>query len=1052
MKFNEDSLEQAVLELFKSLKYEYLFGPDLINEREQNHANIILTNRLKAQLKQININKTQKQIDEAVKKIQAITHPVLEEANLEFHNYILNGVDTYNEKTQKYEKVFLFDKHNIHNNNFLATNQLTIIQDQNQKRLDIVVYLNGIPLSIIELKNPSDEKTTIESAYEQIKTYQRRIPNIFTYNTFLVISDGFEARAGTITAEFDRFVQWKSEDGKRHNKSFVQIETQINGMYKKEHFLDIIHNFITIQKNKQKQTIKILASYHQYFAVNKAIEKSHQAVTTNSNRVGVIWHSTGSGKSFSMTFYTGKLINEFNNPTIIVLTDRNDLDDQLFSTFSGSVDILKQVPDQAKNREHLKELLQHRESGGIIFTTIQKFLLEKEKVKADELSNRKNIFIIADEAHRSQYDFIKGYARHMRDSLPNAQFIGFTGTPLELDGKNTSEVFGDYIDKYTMAQSVEDKTTVPIYYESRLAKIGLEEQYLTQLDSEFEEITENDEAKSNQAKRKWAQLEAIVGNKNRLELIAKDFLQHFKSRKSNFKSKAMFVCMSREICVDFYNILKALQPDLHDDDDSKGKMKIIFSGASSDKQKLQDHIRSKKEQDAIAQRFKDEEDELEIVIVRDMWLTGFDVPCVSTMYIDKPIKGHNLIQAISRVNRVFKDKDSGLVVDYIGIGQFLKQAVSFYSDSDKEVIGKEISHAIDVMKDKFEIVSSLFKHFNYEDFKDESVEYFKRIRLIEDGMEHILSQGEKKKELFMKTTFELIKAHSLCPQSQEARDLVLDIKYFQAVRISLLKLNAREHKTTEVNYNTKLNELLNNAITGKEVVDIYQIAGIDKPELSVLSDDFLDELKNKEHKNLTFELLKKLINDEIKTKSKHNKAMELKFSEILKNTVLKYENRTIETAKVIEEMINLAKHFKEQFNRRNSMGLSDDEIAFYDALSYKDEIKDVMGEDVLKEIAKELVIQIRKNKTIDWDKREFARAKMRVMIKRLLTKYKYPPEDQKDAIDIVLAQVKETTDNFEIENEIQNPIDEIKSYSYPSNSSLPTMAEDSKKLNKNKRE
>lgn len=1048
MKFNEDSLEQAVIEMFKSLQYDYIFGPDLINEREQNHSNIILINRLKTQLLKINKNNTQKQIDEAIKKIQAITHPKLEEANLEFHNFILNGVDTYNEKSQKYEKVFLFDKNNINNNNFLITNQLTVIQEHNQKRLDLVVYVNGIPISIIELKNPADEKTTIETAYEQVKTYQRRIQNLFTYNSFSVISDGFEARGGTITANFDRFVQWKSEDGRKNNKGFVQIETQINGMFKQTHLIDIIHNFITIQKNKQKEIIKILASYHQYFAVNKAIEKSHQAVMTNSNKVGVIWHSTGSGKSFSMTFYAGKLINEFSNPTIIVLTDRNDLDDQLYSTFSGSVDILKQTPQQAKNREHLKELLQHRESGGIIFTTIQKFLLEKEKVKADELSNRKNIFIIADEAHRSQYDFIKGYAKHMRDSLPNAQFIGFTGTPLELEGKNTSEVFGDYIDKYTMAQSVEDKTTVPIYYESRLAKIGLEEQYLVHLDKEFDEISEIDESKSSKEKRKWAQLEAIVGNKNRLELVAKDFLEHFKARKSNFNSKVMFVCMSREICVDFYNILKELEPELHNEDDNKGKMKIIFSGSSSDKQKLQDHIRSKKEQDAIAQRFKNEENELEIVIVRDMWLTGFDVPCVNTIYIDKPIKGHNLIQAISRVNRVFKDKDSGLVVDYIGIGQFLKEAVSFYSNSDKEVIGKEISQAIDMMKDKFEIVQSLFKNFNYSNFNNESIPYLDRMKIIESGADFILSKGDKTKELFLKITLELIKAHSLCPQSKEAKELVLDIKYFQAVRILILKLNSRKNKTTEVNYNQKLNELLNNAITGKKVIDIYDIAGVEKPELSILSDEFLEELKHKEHKNVTFELLKKLLNDEIRTKSKHNKAMELKYSEMLKNTVLRYENRSIETAKVIQELIDLAKEFKEQFKRRESMGLSDDEIAFYDALSYKDEVKEVMSEDVLKEIAKELVIEIRKNKTIDWDKREFARAKMRIMIKRLLKKYKYPPEDQKDAIEIVLAQVKQTTEIVPpYSNEI-NSHNGVNQYIFDINTSNTAMLE---KLEKNKK-
>jgi type I restriction enzyme R subunit len=1015
IKIDENNLELAVIELFKSLKYNYFYGPEIAETlRNNDYKSLILTSILEENLKKINPTKTEKQIFEAIKKIQAITEPNLEKANHEFHKFIQTGVDTYNEKTQKYEKVFLFDRNNPLNNDFTIINQFTYIQDNTKMRPDLVVFLNGVPIVVVELKNPADEKTTIDSAYDQIKTYQKKINQLFTYNCFSVISDGFEARAGSITADFDRFVQWKSVDGEKSCQTFVQIETQINGMFKKDHLVDIIHNFITFQTNKSKEVIKILAAYHQYFAVNKAIIQSRRAYNDGSRKVGVVWHSTGSGKSFSMTFYTGKLINEFENPTIIVLTDRNDLDDQLYTTFSSSRDILKQTPQQAKSRSDLKDLLHKRESGGIIFTTIQKFLLEKEKIEADLLSDRKNIFIIADEAHRSQYDFIDGYAKHMRDSLPNASFIGFTGTPLESSDKNTSVVFGDYIDKYTMAQSVADKTTVPIFYESRLAKLGLEEKYLTKLDEELDEVNEAGESINEKAKKKWAQLEAIVGNKNRLKLVAKDFIEHFESRNSNFKSKVMFVCMSRRICVDFYNILKELRPDWHSDKNTEGKIKIIFSGSSSDKLEFQDHIRKKSDQDKIAQRFKDENNDLEIVLVRDMWLTGFDVPCVNTMYIDKPIKGHNLIQAISRVNRIHKDKEAGLVVDYIGIGQFLKSAVSFYSSQDKKVIGEEINESITIMIDKFDLVNSLFNKFDYSGYNDVKIKFLDRLKFVQKGADYIFGLNKKQKELFLKSTYELIKAHSLCPLSDEAKKIVLDIKFFQAVRAAIMKFETRETKTTEINLDDKLQQLLSEAVTGKKVIDIYDIAGIEKPELSILSDDFLQELTGKENKNLTFELLKKLINDEIKTTCKGNLALQLKFSEMLKNTILKYENRTIETAKVIQELIEMAKHIKNSPSEADRLKLDYEEFAFYMALGDLDEVKQVMGEDVLKEIAVKLVAEIRDKKTVDWDKRESARAKMRLIIKKLLRSYRYPPESCDKAIKLVMQQVQETTNNTEI--------------------------------------
>lgn len=825
-----------------------------------------------------------------------------------------------------------------------------------------------------------------------------------------MVSDGTQARAGTITSNQEWFLPWKTIEGKELAPGALpQLQVLLQGMFEKGRCLDLIRNFITFEK-RRRQTTKILAAYHQYHTTNKAVKKTIEAINKDK-RVGVVWHTQGSGKSLTMVFYTGKLIlhKKLENPTIVVLTDRNDLDDQLFNTFSASQSLLRQSPTQAKDREDLKKSL-NVASGGIVFTTIQKFFPDQKGGTYPVLSKRKNIIVIADEAHRSQYEFINGFARHIRDALPNASFIGFTGTPIELSDRSTPAVFGDYIDIYDIQQSVEDGATVRIYYESRLAPIKLKEEERPKIDPEFEDVTENEEVyKKERLKSKWAQLEAVVGSKKRIHLMSMDIVKHFEQRQEAMEGKAMIVCMSRRICVDLHNEIVKLKPEWYSKEDDKGIIKVIMTGSASDPQGWQEHVRTKPRRRELAERFKDPEDPFKIAIVRDMWLTGFDAPSLHTMYFDKPMRGHGLMQAIARVNRVFKDKPGGLIVDYLGVAPDLKEALATYTESGgkgKPTFNQE--DAVNVMLEKYEIVANLFHGFNYEKFFTGTPN--EKMALIPAAIDHVLKQ-EDGKERLLKYVTELSKAFALAVPNEAALKIRDEVGFFQAVKASLAKTTITRGKSEE-QLDSAIKQIVSKAIATDEVVDIFKAAGLKKPEVSILSDTFLADIKGMEHKNLALETLKKLLNDEIKTMQKKNIVQARSFAEMLERTVKRYQNRNIETAQVIEELVNLAKKIRDDKNRGKQLNLSEEELAFYDALADNDSAVQVLGDETLRKMATELSKTIKNNISIDWTLRENIQAKLRVSIKRLLRKYGYPPDKQKVATELVLKQAKLTCGNL----------------------------------------
>ena len=934
------------------------------------------------------------------------------------------------------DKVWLLDYENPSNNEFLVVNQFTIIENNVNKRPDVILFVNGLPLVVIELKNAVDETATIHSAYNQLQTYKKSIPSLFVYNSLLVISDGWEALYGSLTAPKQFYVPWKSIDGHLvADEHIPQMEVLVKGMLNKNVLLDLIRHYIVFHQNKE-QLSKIVPRYHQYFAVNKAVETTKRATAENGDqRAGVIWHTQGSGKSLSMVFYSGKLVLALNNPTLVVLTDRNDLDDQLFDTFSLSQDLLRQTPVQADSRDDLKRKLSVS-SGGIVFTTIQKFLPEiQERVDIGEgqtknikgrfelLSERRNIVVIADEAHRSQYDFMDGFARHMRDALPNASFIGFTGTPIENTDKNTQAVFGDYIDVYDIQQAVEDGATVRIFYENRLAKIDLLEEEKPRVDEEFEEITESEEFTDRQKlKSKWARLEAIVGNERRLELIAKDIVQHFEARNSVLDGKAMIVCMSRRICVDLYDQLIKIRPDWHSDQDSEGTLKVVMTGSSSDPLNFQPHVRNKAKRKAMGERLKDPNDTLKLAIVRDMWLTGFDAPSMHTLYIDKPMKGHNLMQAIARVNRVYKDKDGGLVVDYIGIANDLKRALSLYTESGGK--GKptfDQDEAAEVMMGKYEIVAQMFsekpqdptvpKGFNYQSFFDLTPK--EKLYFPIQAANYILGL-ENGKDRYVNAVTALSKSFAISVPHPYTIDIRDEVGLFQAIKTRIVKVTQSGKGRTDEEIETAIKQILSDAVVADEVIDIFDAAGIKKPDISILSDEFLAEVKGMTHKNLALELLKKLLNDEIKTRQKVNLVQSKRFSEMLDKAMKSYQNNLITSAQIIEEMIRLAKDIKEADRKGEEMGLDFREYAFYTALEVNDSSVAVMGDDILRHIARELVDTVKRNTSIDWTVRENVQAKMRIAVKKILRKHGYPPDMEVKATETVLEQAKLLADNFNV--------------------------------------
>ncbi len=1053
--FTEDLLEEAAIEILQEMGYSYAFGPDISYDGDyperKNYRDVILEQRVKDALFNLNRELPEEALEEAYRKIITFNSPILEENNKAFHKLLVEGIDVSFRKNgqPKTEKAYIIDFKNPAKNDFLVVNQFTIIENE-ERRADLILFVNGIPLVVIELKSATDENVGIESAYNQIQTYKHDIPSLFNYNGFCILSDGINAKVGTITSNEERFMNWRSIDGINVESLDVpQYEVMLRGMLNKDRLLDIVENFLLFQTSSQKDydsegneigekatTIKILAGYHQYFAVKKAVEKTKVASSKGGDKkAGVIWHTQGSGKSFSMVFYAAQLVRELNNPTLIVLTDRNDLDDQLFGTFSKSVDILRQTPKQAnvrkltdeqkkanaKAKDNSKEvnglfdLLNERESGGIIFTTIQKFKPEEGEMPV--LTDRRNVIIIADEAHRSQYGLeaktdtktgeVKyGYAKYLRDALPNASFIGFTGTPIEFEDKSTPAVFGEYIDVYDMTRAVEDEATVKIYYENRIIKLETDDEELLKIDEEFEEITEGQEDNDKEKyKSKWSRLEAVVGSPNRVKKLAEDIVNHYEEKAKTIDGKAMVVCMSRRIAVDLYDEIIKLRPHWHSDDVEKGKIKVVMTGSAADNERLQKHIGGKQRRDTLAARMKNNNDELKIVIVRDMWLTGFDVPSMHTMYIDKPMEGHNLMQAIARVNRVFKDKSGGVVVDYLGILESLKKALKQYTDSDKQNTGIDTSAAVAVMLEKLEVLRGMVHGLDYSAYMGTS--QAARIRAITSGMNLVLGMEEKEQKEFKQFAVELAKAHSLCAATDEAKRVALEVGYFKAVKASLVKLQTKGvTKKSKKEIEARVNQMLERSIISEDVIDVFDAMGIKRPEISILSEEFLEEVKAMKHKNLAVEMLKKLLEGNLKALEKRNLVKSEKFSEKLKKALNKYRNQAITNAEVIEELIRMANEIKAMKDKEKDLGLNEDEIAFYDALTADDAIKEFMDDETLKKIAHELTMAIRNNITIDWSVRKSAQAGMRKIIKRLLKKYEYPPKQAAHALEVVMRQAE----------------------------------------------
>jgi type I restriction enzyme R subunit len=1012
----ESTVEAAALSWFEGMGYEIMHGPEIAPgepaAERSDYADAFLRGRIRSALARLNPNVPEPAVDEAARKVTRTETPSLVENNRRFHKLLTDGIDVEYRRPDGSiagDKVWLFDFNQPDLNEWLAVNQFTVIENKHNRRADLVIFVNGLPLALIELKNPGDENATTRGAFNQLQTYKKDIPSLFTTNEVLVASDGLDARAGTLTANWERFMPWRTVDGLEvAAKGTPGLEVLLKGIFAKERFLDLVRHFVAFEDDGTTITKK-LAGYHQFHAVNKAVGCTVTAASPKGDkRVGVIWHTQGSGKSLTMAFYAGKIILHpaMANPTLVILTDRNDLDNQLYGTFSLCQGLIRQKPAQADSREEVRDLLKVA-SGGVIFTTIQKFFPETKGAKYPPLSDRRNIVVLADEAHRSQYDFIDGFARHMRDALPNASFIGFTGTPIELSDKNTQAVFGDYIDVYDIQRAVEDGATVRIYYEGRMAKIELDDAERPTLDENFEEITEGEEAqKKEKLKTKWARLEALVGAKKRVKLVAEDIVNHFEQRLAALDGKAMIVCMSRRICVDLYDQIIALRPQWHDQDDTRGFIKIVMTGSAADPTEWQQHIRNKKGRDDLAKRFKNADDPLKLVIVRDMWLTGFDAPCMHTMYADKPMRGHGLMQAIARVNRVFKDKPGGLVVDYLGLADQLKKALANYTEGDRHQAGIDKAEAVALLLEKYEIVANMLHGFDYSKiFSDNPAE---RLGVISATMEHILEEDRKSgdfKNRFVNEVALLTRAFALAVPADEALEIRDHVGFFQAVRAGLMKYTPAGAKSTE-DLDLAIRQLVSKAIASDRVIDIFADAGLKKPEISILSDEFLAEVRGLPHRNLALELLRKLLNDEIKSRTRRNVVEARSFADMLEKTIALYQNRSIETAQVIARLIELAKEMRDAHQRGEKLGLTDDELAFYDALEVNDSAVKVLGDQTLRTIARELVEAVRKNVTIDWAVKESARANMRVIVRRLLRKHGYPPDKQEKATLTVLEQAE----------------------------------------------
>ncbi len=1063
-RLTESEIETLAIERLQALGFSYVYGPevapDSLNAERENFTDVILLTRLRQAVTRINPTLPPAALDEAIKTIQRISSPELLVNNESFHRLLTEGVNVSYQKdgNTRGDLVWLVDFDNPDNNEFVVANQFTIIENNQNKRPDLILFVNGLPLVVIELKNAVDENTTLNSAYKQLETYKQTIPSLFTFNGFVVISDGLEAKAGSISAGLSRFMAWKSADGKAEASHLVsQLETLIDGMLNKATLLDLIRHFIVFEKSSKEDpktrqisisTIKKLAAYHQYYAVNAAVVSTLRAsaeangvaqtpadyglpdVCTQpkgDRKAGVVWHTQGSGKSLSMVFYTGKIVFALNNPTILVITDRNDLDDQLFDTFASSSQLLRQEPKQVEDRQQLKELLKVA-SGGVIFTTIQKFQPEEGNVY-ETLSERRNIVVIADEAHRTQYGFkaktvddknkdgdvigqkiVYGFAKYMRDALPNATYLGFTGTPIESTDVNTPAVFGNYVDIYDIAQAVKDGATVRIYYESRLAKVQLSDEgrkLVAELDEELDqdELTETQKAKS-----RWTQIEALIGSEKRIQNIARDIVTHFEQRQEVFAGKGMIVSMSRRIAAALYEEIIKLKPEWHSDDLSKGAIKVVMTASSSDGPMLAKHHTTKQQRRNLAERMKDPHDELKLVIVRDMWLTGFDAPSMHTLYIDKPMKGHNLMQAIARVNRVYGDKPGGLVVDYLGIAADLKQALSFYSDAGGKGDPAETQEqAVEMMLEKLEVVANMYHGFDYKAYF--MADTSKKLSMILAAEEHILNIEDGKKRYINEVTI-LSQTFAISIPHEKAMDVKDEVAFFQAVKARLAKFDSTGEGRTDEEIETTIRQVIDKALVSEQVIDIFDAAGIKKPDISILSEEFLMELKNHEHKNIALEVLKKLLNEEIKVRERLNVVQGRSLMEMLQNSIKRYQNKIITAAELMDELIKVSKEIVHGDSEAERMKLSPLEFAFYTAVANNDSAKELMQQDKLRELAVVLLERVRANASIDWTIKESVKAKLKVIVKRTLRQFGYPPDMEILATETVLKQAEMIASEF----------------------------------------
>ena len=1026
--FYESEVEEAALSWLSSLGWQTAYGPDIAPDtpgaERTDFTQVVLEERLRDALLNLNPDLPPSALETGLRQLINPVGPTLEARNRSFHHALTRGVTVPVRRpdgTTSGEPAAVVDFENPANNDWLAVNQVTVRENQSTRRADIVLFLNGLPLGIIELKNPADENADVWDAWNQLQTYKAELPTLFSMNEVLMVSDGLHARVSTLTAGKEWFKPWKTMDDQEPGAANLpELQVMLEGVCEQSNFLNILKDFIVFDDDGSGKLIKKIAGYHQFHAVQAAVEETLRATelqeiaslmatrhggAPGDRRIEVVWHNQGSGKSLTMAFYAGAIVREpaMNNPTIVVLTDRNDLDDQLFGTFSRCRDLLRQDPAQAESRADLRSKLSVN-VGGVVFTTIQKFFPEEKGDSHPILSDRRNIVVIADEAHRSQYDFIDGYARHMRDALPKASFLGFTGTPIELNDANTRAVFGDYISVYDITRSEADGATVPIYYESRLAQLALDEEEKPNIDPEFEEVTEGEELEEKEElKTKWAQLEAVVGADNRVRQIAEDILEHFDARLEQMDGKAMVVCMSRRICVELYSELVKLRPEWEDNDDTKGEIKVVMTGSASDPVDWQKHIRSKSGRETLANRFRDPDDPFRVVLVRDMWLTGFDAPSLHTMYVDKPMQGHGLFQAITRVNRVFKDKPGGLVVDYLGLANDLRKAVENYTRSGgrgKAAFDK--ADAVAVMLEKHEVCCAMFHGFDWSPWTTGGAEG--KLTIIPAAQNHILGL-ENGKERYVQAVMELSKAFTLSVPDNQAIQIRDDVHFFQTVRAAILKpAPGQQHSDAELD--SAIKQIISKAVASEGVVDIFAEAGLQNPDISVLSDDFLNEVRGMPHRNLAIELLQKLMKGELSTRRRQNVVQSRSFAGMLEDAIRRYQNRTIEAAQVIEELIELAKQMREDFARGDALGLNEDELAFYDALETNDSAVKVLGDDTLKAIAQDLVETVRRNTTIDWTLRESVRAGMRNAVRRILRKHGYPPDKEEKATQTVIEQAE----------------------------------------------